>query len=251
MKRITKYEIDKEQTDKISPQEKESSFKKLGVVFKRKMSNDEFSQIPINPISNDVFLKNKKKSKLGLTAKEAVENMQRNLGATIYSKTFIGIDNGVSGAITILSNDNVILLHEKTPVKKCLNYTKKKAFHNRVDFKELEGILHAAGTDAFCMIERPMINPGRWVASVSAMRCLEATEILLEELQIPYQFIDSKEWQRELLPSGLIKDELKIAADSVAKRLFPKQHIVNADSILIAEYCLRKSTNRNLKPSKK
>jgi hypothetical protein len=167
------------------------------------------------------------------------------------TKVFIGIDNGISGAITILSNDNTILLHEKTPVKKCLNYTKKKAFHNRVVFEKFKEMLSHAGNNCFCMIERPMINPGRWVASVSAMRCLEATEILLEELQIPYQFIDSKEWQRELLPSGLVKDELKLAADSVAKRLFPKQKIVNADSVLIATYCLRKSTNRNLKPSKK
>jgi hypothetical protein len=89
------------------------------------------------------------------------------------------------------------------------------------------------------MIERSMINPMRWVASVSAIRCLEATEIILEELQIPYQFIDSKEWQKVLLPSGLKGDQLKKAADDVAKRLFPKQTIVNSDSLLIAEYCRR------------
>jgi hypothetical protein len=68
---------------------------------------------------------------------------------------------------------------------------------------------------------------------------LEATEIVLEELQIPYQFIDSKEWQKVLLPSGLKGDQLKKAALDVAKRLFPKQEIVNADSLLIAEYCRR------------
>ena len=89
------------------------------------------------------------------------------------------------------------------------------------------------------MIERPMINPTRWVASTSALRCLEATEIVLEELQIPYQFIDSKEWQKVLLPSGLVKEQLKKDADDVAKRLFPKLTIVNSDSLLIAEYCRR------------
>ena len=168
----------------------------------------------------------------------------------IESKTFIGIDNGVSGAITILSNDNSVLLHEKTPVNKCLNYTKKKAFINRLDFRKFEVLLKNAGNNTFCMIERPMVNPTRFNASVSAIRCLEATLILLEDLQIPYQFIDSKEWQKELLPSGLVKDELKKAADSVANRLFPKQKIVNADSILIAEYCLRKNTGRTLKTKK-
>ena len=155
------------------------------------------------------------------------------------SRTFIGIDNGVSGAITILSENGTVLRHIKTPVKNCLNYTKKKAFHNRVNFKVLYDNLQDMRHNSFCLIERPMVNPMRWVASVSAIRCLEATEILLEELQIPYQFIDSKEWQKVLLPSGLKGDQLKKASTDVAKRLFPKLEIVNSDSLLIAEYCRR------------
>jgi hypothetical protein len=156
-------------------------------------------------------------------------------------RVFIGIDNGVTGAITILSEDGFVHAHVKTPVKNCLNYTKKKAFINRVNYQELSDLLFdMIATDTpFCMIERPMVNPMRWGASVSALRCLEATEILLEELKIPYQFIDSKEWQKALLPSGLQKEELKKAADSVAHRLFPKLTIVNADSVLIAEHCRR------------
>lgn len=190
------------------------------------------------------------KIKLGLTVDEAMNNLRHNLGITINSKTFIGIDNGVSGAITILNESNEIILHSKTPVKNCLNYTKKKAFMNRVDFPKFKALLEQAGGDTFCMIERPMLNPTRFNASISALRCLEATTILLEELQIPYQFLDSKEWQKELLPSGLVKDELKVAADQVAQRLFPKQKVYNSDSILIAEYCLRKNTNRTLKNKK-
>jgi hypothetical protein len=155
------------------------------------------------------------------------------------NRVFIGIDNGVTGAITILSESGSILQHSKTPVKSCLNYTKKKAFITRVNFKSLYDILQSFRHDSFCMIERPMINPGRWAATVSALRCMEATEILLEELQIPYEWKDSKEWQKALLPSGLVKEQLKKAADEVAKRLFPKQEIVNSDSLLIAEYCRR------------
>jgi len=160
-------------------------------------------------------------------------------------KTYIGIDNGVSGAITIISNENIIVLHEKTPVKKCLNYTKKKAFMNRVNFELFKSFFLCAGENTFCMIERPMVNPTRFTASVSALRCLEATEILLEMLQIPYQFIDSKEWQKKLLPSGLKGDELKIAAKEIVKRTFPKANTHNADSILIAKYCMLKQMNIN------
>ncbi len=155
------------------------------------------------------------------------------------TRTFIGVDNGVSGNITILSHIGSIIIHINTPIKKCLNYTKKKAFLNRIDFQKTLSVFRLAGENPFCMIERPMITPGRWNASVSAMRCMEATEIILEELQIPYQWIDSKEWQKALLPSGLEKEQLKKAADEVAKRLFPKQEIVNSDSLLIAEYCRR------------
>ena len=165
--------------------------------------------------------------------------MERIKQASVDSdnRTYYGIDNGVTGGITILSS-MTCLYHDKTPVKNCLNYTKVKAFINRVDTDKMANIL-VGYTNPFCFIERPMVHPGRFKATISAIRCLEATEIILEQLQIPYQFIDSKEWQKALLPSGLQKEELKRAAESVAKRLFPNLNIVNADSVLIAEYCRR------------
>jgi hypothetical protein len=153
-------------------------------------------------------------------------------------KVYIGIDNGVTGAITIMTDSGEVLLHIKTPVKECLNYTKSKAFMHRVDFQKLVDLLPKE-VDSFCLVERPMVVPMRFKASVSALRCLEATEIALEILKIPYQFIDSKEWQKALLPAGLQKEELKKAADNVGGRLFPKLKIVNSDSLLIAEYCRR------------
>lgn len=157
------------------------------------------------------------------------------------ARTFIGIDNGVTGGITIMCEDGTVVQHQKTPVKKCLNYTKKKAFANRVEPILLKNILQTAGINTFCMLERPMVNPTRWVASVSAIRCLEATESMLQQLQIPYQFIDSKEWQKVFLPSGLKgEDELKLAASDVAKRLYPRLNVVNADCVLIALYCKQK-----------
>lgn len=155
-------------------------------------------------------------------------------------RTFIGIDNGVTGGVTILSQTGEVISHQNTPIKKCLNYTKKKAFISRVDGIKLKQLLEQAGSNTYCMIERPMVNPTRFTATLSALRCLEATETILEQLQIPYEFLDSKEWQKKLLPSGLKGDELKLAANSVAHRLFPKEHIVNSDCILIALYCKQK-----------
>ena len=100
----------------------------------------------------------------------------------------------------------------------------------------------ASGANTFVMIERPMVNPTRFAATISAIRCLEATELLLEELRIPYQFIDSKEWQKALLPSGLKGNDLKLGSESVANRLYPRLKIVNPDCLLIALYCKNKMT---------
>ena len=157
-----------------------------------------------------------------------------------FKKTFVGIDNGVTGGITILNTDGSVRVHSVTPVKRCMNYTKKKAFIHRVDSSIFRTLLVQAGGNTFVMIERPMVNPGRFGATISAIRCLEATELILEELQIPYQFVDSKEWQKALLPSGLKKEELKFAADSVAHRLYPRLKVVNSDCLLLALYCKNK-----------
>jgi len=158
-------------------------------------------------------------------------------------RTIIGIDNGVTGGISILlSRDGIS--HIKTPVRKELSYTKAKKFISRIEVIPLERHLKMtlAGEDnPLCLMERPMLNPGRLTASISAMRALEATLIVLERLKIPYIYIDSKEWQKEMLPKGLKgSEQLKAAANDVAKRLFPQIKIYNADSLLIAEYGRRK-----------
>ena len=156
----------------------------------------------------------------------------------------IGIDNGVSGSIGTIFEDSVEYV--PMPVNRCLNYTKSKQFLNRVDGVKLWDILFHGTSNLFCMIERPMINPTRWKASMSAIRALEATLIILEALKVPYQFVDSKEWQRELLPKGLKKEELKIASLEVGKRLFPQVNFKgfkDADGLLISEFCRRDKKN--------
>jgi hypothetical protein len=87
-----------------------------------------------------------------------------------------------------------------------------------------------------------MVNPGRFFASMSAMRALESTLIVLELHNIPFVYLDSKEWQQVLLPKSLKKDDLKKASLDIGKRLFPKLPLKgDADGILIAEYLKRKN----------
>lgn len=84
-----------------------------------------------------------------------------------------------------------------------------------------------------------MINPGRFRATVSAIRALEATLIIIEDLKLPYKYIDSREWQKALLPKDLEKEELKKASLQIGKRMFPNinfDSFTDADGLLIAKY---------------
>jgi len=158
---------------------------------------------------------------------------------------FIGIDNGASGSCAILNNEHIFYFH--IPIKKELNYTKTKKWIHRIDKEGLKNALldrlPIAEEPAIIVgLERPMVNPGRFQATASALRALEATLIVLEELGLPYKYLDSKEWQKVLLPAGLKGEELKEASLSIGKRLFPSidfKGFKDADGLLIAEYLKR------------
>lgn len=156
---------------------------------------------------------------------------------------FIGIDNGVSGSIGIITPDDVYFF--EVPTKSEQSYTKTKKNITRIDFSILHSKLFTTSRITrmtSVAIERPMINPGRFAASISAARALEATIIALEELKYSYFYVDSKQWQRELLPKGVSgTTELKKASRDIGIRLYPqfKDEITkhkDADGLLIAHW---------------
>jgi hypothetical protein len=156
---------------------------------------------------------------------------------------YVGIDNGVTGSIGVLGPKGIQQFHT-TPVKKELNYTKTKAWINRIDTAALKIIfdnLALVPANSLVLIERPMVNPGRFKATVSALRALEATLITVESFNLPIRYVDSKEWQQNILPEGLEgPEELKAASLSIGKRLFPNLTFKkDADSILMAEWARR------------
>lgn len=165
-------------------------------------------------------------------------------------KVYIGIDNGVTGTISIYNKKEVD--HFPVPTKKELSYTKTKQYITRIDInsliRKIDFYVGDSSAKALCLVERPMVNPMRFKASMSAIRALEATLIVLEDLKIPYQYIDSKEWQKEFLPKKILNlksknksAELKKSAIDVARRLFPDIKTKDADSLLIMEYARRKN----------
>jgi len=169
-------------------------------------------------------------------------------------KHYIGIDNGVTGTIAIQTSDGEKFLFG-IPTKSEQNYTKKKGNVTRIDVIKLKNIFDTYIGDDFSnsmlLLERPMVNPTRWAASLSAIRALEATLNVLEILKIPYAYIDSKEWQKVYLPSGLKGSaENKKASMDIGCRLFPsfKDRILkhkDADGLFISEYCKLKFRNND------
>jgi hypothetical protein len=170
-------------------------------------------------------------------------------------KIYAFLDNGVTGSIGIIYPDGNYFW-APTPVKRCLDYQKTVSYLNRVDVATFNALLHNNISlklkefdecSTILGIERPMVNPTRFAATKSSLRALEASLIVIEALNIPYEYHDSKAWQTAMLPKGLEGSEaLKEASLAVGKRLFPKAGCKkDADSLLAAEY-LRRLDNRKL-----
>jgi hypothetical protein len=154
------------------------------------------------------------------------------------AKTILGVDNGTSGALTIIGEDKVIFI--KTPIKHEKSYTKKPQTISRIDFNKLTEFLRENIKDpsnCLAVLERPLINPRKFKTTQSAMRSLEATLICLESFGIEVKYIDSKEWQRHFFPEVEGRENLKAASLKYGTEKYPELEFEDdADSLLIAEY---------------
>jgi len=171
---------------------------------------------------------------------------------------FLGVDNGISGSIGVLDNGKAFQF--KMPTRSCLNYQKTKVkYITRIDVKAFRELLKGFVTNLAAdiptnnflpcraIVERPMVNPMRFLATTSALRALEATIIVLESLEIGYEYCDSKMWQKKYLPYITVADKkqypakLKQVSLEVGKRMYPGinwSEFKDADGILIARYLM-------------
>lgn len=151
---------------------------------------------------------------------------------------YIGIDNGTSGSIGIISEHKAEFI--LTPMFIEQSYTKKKQSISRLDYNKFCDLLYRFQIEECkIVLERPCVNPGRFSTTLSAMRCLEATSIALEQMNFKYSFIDSKAWQKELLPGVKGSKFLKLASKEKGLELFPEHSSLikkhgDADSLLIS-----------------
>lgn len=161
---------------------------------------------------------------------------------------YVGVDNGVTGSLAIVSHDGSVDVFTPMCTVKEQDYTKAKKNVSRVKVEWLELLLSGLEPGKVRIgVERPMVNPTRFQASLSAIRAYEALLIVLERLRLPREMLDSRAWQSALLPHGVSgSDELKAASRQMGLRLHPELAAViekhgDADGLLIAEYLRRQS----------
>lgn len=194
----------------------------------------------------------------------------------------IGCDNGTTGRYCIMDINSQILAFEPVPIfnhpgwskpkkikktnKEGLTETKiKQTTFNFIDINKLRDAWSKIPdlTQTICYLERPAVNyQARWSmqTSLSAFGAWQAVIYVLKDLNIPYEIIDSRQWQTILIPQALGKnnkeyvrsqrklgkrnDLLKKAADDFAHNLFPEITRKDCDSICIAE-CFRRIIKHN------
>lgn len=156
-------------------------------------------------------------------------------------KTTIAVDNGCTGSIAIISPAGTI--YTGTPTKDALHYSKKGGTHQRIDHAELELMLQpymAEGPHVY--LERPFTaGPMMINTSLLSARAFEATLIVLERLEYGYTVVDSREWQKALLPGVTGSANLKKASRLKGLELYPElgsaiKQQGDADGLLIAHY---------------
>lgn len=181
-------------------------------------------------------------------------------------KLFIGVDNGSAGTIGFINGERGWYGMEQMPHKTCQDYQKTATEVCRVDHAKLWEVLDSAITEVRpdnpgavkVLIERPFTAKFAFKAMMSGRRALEAVLIVLEQHDIGYEFIDSKEWQGALLPTPGVKFDakgkkrsnspgLKRLSHQVGHRLFPvidETQFPDFDGLMIAEFLRRRESGQ-------
>jgi hypothetical protein len=171
--------------------------------------------------------------------------MLRSLGYQVIQRPtqlFAGVDNGVSGAVAIVSVNGALVDAWPMPVR--------KRGKNEVDVERLRRQLMSYGSvqDMRFVVEEP-VGSKSLNAAKSMAASFHAVRGLIEGLGGNFQGVPAREWQRALL--GKTKGDTKELALAKAQELWPDftwlassrckvPHDGMVDAALIAVYAIRK-----------
>jgi len=158
------------------------------------------------------------------------------------SKIYIGIDNGMKGAIALLATGKVIV-YPMPILGKEVDCTR---------FLKLIETLSFDGGNVHSTIEHPTCMPKQSTQSTLTygVHC-GVIRGILEAVGIPYTLVRPRDWQKEML-KGVKGENTKQKSVKAAKRLFPGVSLLPtekcrkdsdgmSDALLMAEYGRRKN----------
>ena len=218
---------------------------------------------PIDRTKSNLHIKEKKKKDSKIAV---IKNERKKIRNDLISNAnlIFGLDNGSTGTISCINKVDGTISFMKTPSRVELDYTQDIKYINRIDVVELKkwfetniSLMKDDNRFIIVILERPMKNPTRFEQSISACRAFEATLIVLEELNLKYIVIDSKQWQHYFFGKNTTNIDLKLESMrkglDVLKKNFKKQYneiseiIKNhgdADSLLICQYIIDQQLQR-------
>jgi len=154
--------------------------------------------------------------------------------------TYVGIDNGLQGAIAVIKNKKIIELMTMPTLVGSNN-------RNEYDILSIIKILQKYQKNSTMIIEKAHAMPVIGVVQAFSFGKLYGIMIGLAcALKIPYVIVHSKTWQKEMF-RDISSDNTKQASVMIAKRLFPdqsflatnrskKEHNGMTDATLLAEF---------------
>jgi len=162
---------------------------------------------------------------------------------------YIGMDNGSTGTVGIVNTDRTICDFFNTPIIKELSYnTTSKKFVSELDIEvfsnRVKGLIGDSKEPIFAILERPFSNgQAMYRNSVKlAYGFFVLQKQSMKLMGIGYEVMDSKKWQKKILPPGTTSSgDLKRASKDIGIRLYPQFKTImtrqgDADGMLIAEY---------------
>lgn len=149
-------------------------------------------------------------------------------------KIYIGIDPGMSGAVAILSNDNLW--------QHLYDFDNQESLHR---LQQLSNFDIYDPITILAAIEKVHSMPKQGVSSSFKFGTnFGIWQGQLQALKIPYIFVTPQKWQKVVFDSMTKGDRKEMSLD-LARRLFPwaelhlKKHHGRAEALLIAEWLRR------------
>lgn len=140
---------------------------------------------------------------------------------------YLGIDNGIGGALAAYNEEGNILTAVAMPT---IKVQKAKGNKNEYNIPALiEWFNQFRGMTKMVTLEKAQPFPGQGAVSMFSIgRGYGIMEGILAGLGLPYMVIHPKTWQKKMF-EGMPHNDTKQASVVTAQRLFPGVHFIGSD----------------------